>query len=310
MEALQRSELERESLDITLERKESHIGEVIIAITSLTHKIWGNIMNVNHSIFKLIRHRRSFIPLMICAISTSFILSTQGYAQGTRLAQRLDKKMTESQFGLFGVRLHANFASLSVNRSSDPFMKDPGSGANIGLGVVFDKAFNRLMGVRAEALFQKKSFSASAVPNYDLTKTERIDTQTTLNFIEIPIMAVARFRFGEFIRPYAAGGVYGSMLLYSDGEQDGEGMLDEPRRPFSTFDYGLVFAGGAYFVLAEGFGYLSAELRYSRGFANLADQDVSSTKEEKDEDLKFPKTPLARQQYFMHNVSLMIGYYF
>ena len=268
-------------------------------------------MNVNHSIFKLIRHRRSLIPLMICAISTSFILSTQGYAQSTRLAQRLDKKMTESQFGLFGVRLHANFASLSAERSNDPFMKDPGSGANVGFGVVFDKAFNRLIGVRAEALFQKKSFSASAVPNYNLaTDKGFIDTRTTLNFIEIPIMAVARFRFGEFIRPYAAGGVYGSMLLYSDGDQEDEGMLDEPRRPFSTFDYGLVFAGGAYFVLAEGFGYLSAELRYSRGFANLADQDVTATKEEKAEGTKFGNTPLARQQYFMHNVSLMVGYYF
>lgn len=245
-------------------------------------------------------------------ISALVSTSAVAEAKNPRLAGLLDKKMMESKYGLFGVRLSSNFATISVTREkNDPFIKDSSSGANVGLGVIFDKAFNRLVGVRGEALFQRKSFSAEAVPNYDLTKPERLDTRTTLNFVEVPIMAVVRFMDGNFIRPYAAAGVYGSMLLYADGEQEDEGTLDEPRRPFTTFDYGLVFAGGSYFVLAEGFGFLSAELRYSRGLANLADEDVETTSTEKNNGgSKFSDTPLNRQTYNIHNVSLMVGYYF
>ena len=136
----------------------------------------------------------------------------------------------------------------------------------------------------------------------------RTETNTYMDFIEVPIMLVARFMHGQFIRPFIAGGVYGAVLLNVDGDQEGEGALDEARRPFSSFDYGFVLSGGAYFVLAKGAGFLSAELRYSRGLANMADTSLTATKSE--ESSTGVAEPLARQQYNMNNLSLMVGYYF
>ena len=119
-------------------------------------------------------------------------------------------------------------------------------------------------------------------------------------------MMVIRFGHGSLIRPYVAGGVYGAALLSTEAEQEDEGTLDEPRRPFTTFDYGVTFAAGTYFVLAPGAGFISAELRYSQGMANIADVDVEAEKNENTTN----KKPLTRQQYNINNLALMIGYYF
>lgn len=223
-------------------------------------------------------------------------------------AKRLDKKMKKSTYGLFGIRVHGNFANLDTAQSSDPFIRDPSRGASVGFGVTFDKGLNNLMSLRLDVLYQNKNFSSDGLNNYNLAINGRSQTNTYMDFIEVPIMLVARFMHGQFIRPYVGAGLYGAALVTVEGDQEDGGALDDARRPFSLFDYGFVLSGGTYFVLAKGAGFLSAELRYSRGLANIADTDVEATKDEQAS--TGTAQPLSRQQYNMNNLSLMLGYYF
>ena len=249
--------------------------------------------------------------VLLCMSLISGAMLSEASAKGKKKrkqANRLDKQMLNSKYGLFGIRLHGNFAILDVTRESDPFMRDPSRGSSIGFGITFDKGLNELMSIRLEGLYQNKNFSAKGVNNYNLAITDRKETNTYMDFIEVPVMLVARFMKGELFRPFVAAGVYGAMLLPVEAEQDGVGAIDDPRRPFSTFDYGFVLSGGSYFVLSKGAGYLSAELRYSRGLANLADTGV----EKNDDEISsmWGDTPLSRQTYNMNNLSLMVAYYF
>ncbi len=251
------------------------------------------------------------LSLLLGLSLTQTALITDVDAKGKRRkkqARRLDRQMQNNKYGLFGLRIHGNFAVIDSTRSSDPFVRDPSRGSSVGFGVTFDKGLNDIMSLRLDALYQNKNFSAEGRSNYNLAVNTMKETSTYMDFIEVPIMLVARFMRGQLIRPYIAGGVYGAMLLSVDGEQVDDGVLDEARRPFSTFDYGFVLAGGSYFVLSKGAGFLSAELRYSQGMANIADTDVETTETEA---VAYgnPK-PLSRQTYNINNLSLMIGYYF
>ena len=225
-----------------------------------------------------------------------------------KLARSLDKKMLNNKYGLVGIRMHANFANIDAEREDDPFIKNPSRGAGFGFGITLDKAFNRIFGVRGEFLYQNKNFSADGVVDYNLSQagSSPLATSSYLDYIEVPLMMVVRFGHGQLLRPYVAGGVYGAALISTEGEQKGEGSLEDPRRPFTTFDYGFTGAVGTYFVLAPGAGFLSAELRYSQGMANIADVDVEAEAKENTTN----KTPLSRQQYYMNNWALMVGYYF
>lgn len=229
-------------------------------------------------------------------------------SQTRKQARSLDRKMRQNEFGLIGIRFHGNFANLEVSKNNDPFIKDPNRGASFGFGITADKAMNRIFGFRAEVLYQNKNFSSTGQVDYNLAQQKRISTNSYLDYLEVPLMMVFRFNHGSVIRPYGFFGVYGAALIQADGEQEGEGRLSEPRRPFSTFDYGFVFGGGSYFTLGKGSGALSAELRYSQGMANIADTDVKA--DEDQEQNVSNKTPLERQEYYINNFSLMIGYYF
>ena len=227
-----------------------------------------------------------------------------------QLANSLDRKMINSPYGLIGIRAHMNTMNVSPTKTSDPFIKDPSRGVGFGFGLTIDKALNRVFGVRADVLYQNKNFSAQGKTNFDLTQNTTRETSLYLDYIEVPLMMVVRFMDGQLIRPYALFGGYGAALLTADGEQEEEGALDEPRRPFSTFDAGLVFGVGSYFVLAPGAGFLSAELRYTQGMVNIADTDVEAKNEEKAQSANLNKTPLSRQTYNTSNFMIMVGYYF
>jgi len=227
-------------------------------------------------------------------------------AKKKRLSRTLDKKMRKSPYGLIGIRIHANFANIDAAKTDDPFIKDPSRGAGLGFGVTLDKGLNRIFGIRGELLYQNKNFSAEGVVDYNLSQSRTLSTSSYLDYLEVPLMMVVRFGHGQLLRPYVAGGVYGAALISTEGEQKDEGSLEDPRRPFTTFDYGFTGAIGTYFVFAPESGFISAELRYSQGMANIADVDVEADAKENATN----KTPLSRQQYYMNNFALMVGYYF
>jgi hypothetical protein len=222
-----------------------------------------------------------------------------------RQASGLDQGMRRG-YGLIGLRLQTNFVNLSTGRENDPFIQDPSRGIGMGFGLSIDRAFNRIFGVRAEVMYQNKNFSAQGKVDYNLDSSSRSDTSTYLDYLEVPLMMVVRLRHGELIRPYVVGGIYGSFLITSDAEQEGEGTLSNARRPFSSFDAGLVFGVGSYFVLGRDMGYLSAELRYSHGMVNIADTGI----EAEDGEMTDNRTPLTRQTYNTSNVTLSVGYHF
>ena len=221
------------------------------------------------------------------------------------LAKTLDKKMKGSNgYGLLGLRLIGNFASINqeLTGSKDPLIEDPSSSLSVGFGLTFDRAVNRLLSFHAEALFQNKNFTHKAPVNYDLNSSEKkVESVTHLDYIEVPVGLIARFMYGQRIRPYATAGLYGAFLINADGTHSDVGENTEARLPFSSFDAGWYLGGGSFFVLGEDLGFLSAELRYSRGFANVADTTVETTNK---------KTPLKAQIYTMGNLSFSVSYHF
>ena len=224
-------------------------------------------------------------------------------------AKRLDKQLKKAQYGLFGIRLHLNSANLDASREKDPFVQNPERNLGFGFGVTFDKGLNNLMSVRVDALYQNKNFSAKGKSDYNLAVNDSLTTSTYMDFIEIPVMLTARFMHGQLIRPFFAGGFYGAMRLPSTtAEQDGQGSVDEAGRPFGFFDYGFVLAGGSYFVLQKGAGFLSAEIRYSQGMANIADTGIEANQSEQNNGAA--AEPLKRQEYNINNLSVMMAYYF
>ena len=262
--------------------------------------------NCKQGIFKKLQVALIFL-LSVACVQTVNTNSVE--AKKRRGANRLDKRMKKSQYGLFGLRLHLNSANLDVSRNSDPFVDDPESNLGFGFGVTFDKGLNNLMSLRVDALYQNKNFSAKAKNNYNLAVNQRVSTSNFLDYIEVPVMLVARFMHGQYIRPFGGVGLYGAMRLpTTESTQEEQGAVDEPGRPFGFFDYGFVMSAGSYFVLSKGAGFLSAELRYSKGLANVADTGIESTQSERSSGVQ--NEPLKRQTYNMSNFSVMLAYYF
>jgi hypothetical protein len=224
-------------------------------------------------------------------------------AARANLAKTLDKKMKGSNgYGLIGARLLFNYAGISQAREGDKdkLISSTSDSGSLGFGLTFDRAFNRIVGVRAEALFQNKNFSHKSPEEYSLLKTPtKKDTETYLDYIEVPVGIVTRFNYGQLIRPYATAGLYVALLVNADGLQEGDNK--EARKPFTSFDAGWFLGGGSLFVLGEDAGFLGAELRYTRGLANIADTDVEADDKSK---------PLQNQIYTMSSLSLSVSYHF
>lgn len=247
---------------------------------------------------------RALCLLTLCAVGT---VSQPAWAKKKKkrknskraASKRLDKKMKGSKYGLIGVRVGPNFASLSTAKSKDGVVESPESSVGVGFGVTADFGINDLFAFRVEGLYQNKNLSHRSLQDYTRGDT-LLDSNTYLDYVEVPVMGVVRFMRGSFVRPYVAGGMYGAVLVNADGDHNDKGQNKDPRKPFTTFDYGWVAAAGSYFVLAKGMGFLGAELRYSSGLANIADV----TQKFNDD------TPLESQSYTLSNFSILVTYYF
>jgi hypothetical protein len=221
-------------------------------------------------------------------------------------AKALDKRMARG-YGLLGFRLGMNLHSLSMSKEKgDALLSDTGMGFGVSAGVTIDKAIpnNDFVGIRVEALFQQKAFDHQSPTGYK-KDAKKVDTSTTLNFIEIPVLVTLRFNKGQKIRPIGYFGGFVGALIAASGQQDG-GTNPDARMPFKTFDYGMVLGGGANIYLGKGAGLLSVELRYARGFANLADGNMleSTLKSH-----NFDKDPLSTSIYNTNNVTLLLTYH-
>ena len=242
--------------------------------------------------------------LIIFSIVT--LTSGEAHARRHRLAKQLDRRLmgkTGSGFGLIGAKLNLQWAGFSANleNAKDPLINDPSAMTAFGFGVTLDRSINHYVGFRAEALYQNKNVSHDSPVNYELKMANaRVKSETYLDYVEVPVGVLVRFMPGHIIQPYTSVGMYGAILVNTDGTQEGFGSTEDARVPFSTFDYGWYLSAGSYFVLAEGAGFLSAELKYSGGLANIADTGVEIN----------GQTPLKSQTYTSGNFSLSVSYYF
>jgi hypothetical protein len=212
-----------------------------------------------------------------------------------------------NKFGLIGFRFGLNIASLSTNEQEKDLIKDTGVGFGVSAGLTLDRAIpgNDYIGIRVEGLFQQKSFNHTSPAGYD-NMGKSVDSSTTLNFLEVPVLITLRFSKGK-IRPIAYFGGYGAALIAASGQQNNVTNADA-RLPFKTFDFGMVLGGGANFYLGKGAGLISTELRYSRGFANLADGNIlEGTLKEHGFGTD---DPLKNSIYNTNNFSLLVTYHF
>jgi len=244
------------------------------------------------------------VATLCASVTLTTTSSSTAQARPHKLAKKFERRLRGVDgIGLIGAKLNMQWASFSaeLDNEQDRLLNDPSAMTSFGFGVTLDRAINRYVGVRAEALFQNKNFSHDSPPDYELKNaTAKVESETFLDYIEVPVGVLVRLMPGELIQPYTSVGLYGAMLVNASGTQKGYGSNDNPFRPFSFFDYGWYLSAGSYFILAEGAGYLGAELKYSQGLANIADTSLELNKEE----------PLANQVYTAGNFALSVSYYF
>ena len=247
---------------------------------------------------KKVSFRRKTLVMGMC-----FILAVPCFSYGEEKFEKNDvdrlDRLLMKKTRLFGLKVDLNATSLSQHKD-DRLIRDLGLGTGVGIGATLDGAFTRFIGYRVEALYRNKNFTHKSPVAYDLNGgVTPVESETYLDYLELPLLALVRFNPGHMIRPYATLGIYGSILINADGIQ---GVQDNPqaRLPFNTFDAGFIIGGGSYFVLPKGLGILSAELRYTSSAMNLADVDL--------EVVQFK--PLENALYELGDLSLNITYFF
>ena len=205
-----------------------------------------------------------------------------GGGGGGRAAKGFEKGLRKG--GLAGIRLGFTMSWLNATREADPFLQDPGVGVGFHGGVTYDRAFNKIFGIRLGGNFSQRSFSHRSVSNHGYDEDREVytisedskyeESETTLNTLEIPFSLQFRFNHGSKMRPFAYLGGYASMLFVANGTHEESGNNDEARAPFSSLDAGWLLGGGVYWVLPPGSGFLSTDLRLSGSLGNIADTDM------------------------------------
>lgn len=246
------------------------------------------------------------ITALLMAFSITSLSSGEVEARRHRLAKQLDRRlMGKNGIGLIGAKLNMHWAGFDaeLDNQKDPLINDPSSMLAFGFGVTLDRSINHYVGFRAEALYQNKNFTHDSPPNYDLkgNAIAKVQSETYLDYIELPVGVLVRLMPGHIIQPYTSIGMYGAMIVNGSGKHEDFGTNENPIKPFSFFDYGWYLSAGSYFVLAEGAGFLGAELKYSRGLANMADTGT---------EVPGDASPLKSQVYTSGSFALSVSYYF
>jgi len=158
----------------------------------------------------------------------------------------------------FGVHAGVNFAntSNSVTLNGAPAgtpapAVDTSSMTGIMAGALAEFPLTDMFAIQPEVNFIQKG-----------NKTG--DVSTKLNYIEVPVLAKAKWNLGG-IKPYVmAGPSIGFLMSAKTGDTD-------VKSSFKTIDFGIDFGAGAAFAVTDSMDVF-LDLRYALGLANVSNQ--------------------------------------
>ena len=163
-----------------------------------------------------------------------------------------------------GVHTGLNFAGASITPA-----QTTGSRTGIIIGGLIDIAVSNDLSLAPGLQFISKGASS----------TESGATSTTsLNCLEIPVLAMYKFKAGEFI-PHIFAGPNFAFILSANSEVSGGGSSSssDVSSSFSTFDMGVMFGTGSEFKLSSATG-IYLDMAYSFGLSNISKENSVSIK--------------------------------
>jgi len=173
---------------------------------------------------------------------------------------------------MVGVKGGINVADLSVDADGEEFSSDTKTGLVAGLFAEF--GISDMFAVRPEGLYSQKGFK---------TQDTGIDLELNLDYIEVPVLLVARL--GESsIRPVVFAGPVIAFEASCKLEGESEGVTldvdcseapDDPIETSST-DFGAAFGGGL--EIDAGGVTLLFDGRYTLGLKDVESSSESSAK--------------------------------
>ena len=171
--------------------------------------------------------------------------------------------------GSFGVR-----AGLTIpNQNFEQDGVDISFDANLGLAlaVFMELEISDNFAIQPELAFMQKGTKIE-LEFFGETVTNKF----RLNYLDVPILAKAKFG-NESIAAYVAAGPSFGFAISGSNEADGEKEKIEEWDDFNRFELGAVIAGGAGIPLEDG--QVLFDLRYFFGLSNLdaSDEDITAT---------------------------------
>jgi long-subunit fatty acid transport protein len=175
-----------------------------------------------------------------------------------------------AQIKLDGV-VGLNFANQTESEGNKSETGD--SKIGLKLGVTGDYLLNDYLSLRAGLVFSQKGVSESDSDTYG-GQTHEYESKTTLNYLQIPINAVGRYKINDDISVFGLAGPYLAFAL-SGKEKETESVGGQSQSKSESikfgssddkmngFDYGLTLGAGVEYKL------FSLRLEYDLGLGNL-----------------------------------------
>lgn len=207
--------------------------------------------------------KKAIVLAASCALT--LVLTSSAWAQRA-------KQLAPSYGGYFGASI-PTVSGLKPKPSSDP-TSNPG----FAFALAYIHPINKMFGIEANVGFTQQGFNLSSTGALN-TKNE-LDLR--LGYLQIPVLARVsspgyEVKFHGEAGPYIGAALAGSGTLETtlNGRTS---TLDQDiafDKDFKRLDYGLMFGGGV--GVRAGDGFVTLNVRYALGLANIADGGATST---------------------------------
>lgn len=177
-----------------------------------------------------------------------------------------------------GLRFGANLPDVSFTDEDGNSIDEFDSKNNTGFvfGAVLELGVSENFAIQPELLFSQHGFKFE-----DTFFDEKISVKTRFNYLQLPVLAKAKFGSDAFGFNIVAGPHLGFGIgdISTEAEVSGEKEIESvswDEAEFNKFDFGVT--GGVGISLAAGPGRLGLDARYQLGLGNLISEPEGSEK--------------------------------
>lgn len=168
---------------------------------------------------------------------------------------------TQAQTLYIGPKAGLNISSLSFSEGDNDIY---GNKLGINAGAMLIAELNPMFGVQTELNLMNMGASFEFANE---------DFNLAFSYMEIPLLARAKFGDEESLQFFANGGAFLGLLLSANVVDDGD--RTEVTESYNGTNFGLAFGGGV--LIPAGMGKIILDARYGLGISDISDSPASSS---------------------------------